>query len=282
MSESITLDGVVFAPSDFANYGWKTEITVGSLTYIRVLGLFAAGINEIQDLVNQVEAANEAFFWTFDSSTSMADPGTADFRLNHATPASATAMALSCLTADTGNPNIRSILVTWDDYGNATVRGILTLRKVGDRTVFRVFQVTGSVTDNTTWVQLALTNLAGSGSFTATDEWAIAFQPAGPAGSEYWNTPIVVTNAMSPYAALDRDVLLCRTGTGAIEIDAPATGRIQVVDVEGQAATYNITFDPPSGDSVMDEAINESMVIDINWFSATFQRRPSGTNWSVG
>ena len=282
MSTSITLDGVTFNPDDFDDYGWLTEITVGGAQYIRILGLFQAGINEIQDLVDEVQASNEAFLWTFDSSTSMADPGTADFRLNHATPASATEIAISCLTADSGNPNIRSILQTWDDYGNSTVRGVLTIRKLGTPTTFRVYQATGSLTDNTTWIQFSLTNLAGSGTFTAADEVAIAFQPAGPAGSDYWNTPIVVTNAMSPYAALDRDVLLCRTGTGAIEIDAPATGRIQVVDVEGQAATYNITFDPPSGDSVMDEAIDESMVIDINWFSATFQRRPSGTNWSVG
>ena len=101
------------------------------------------------------------------------------------------------------------------------------------------------------------------------------------ANSNYFNNPTVVTNSISPYAASDKDVLMCRTSTGAITINLPASGKIQIIDVDGSATTNNITADPPTGDSIMDGAANENFTIDVDFFSCTLIRRPSGTNWSV-
>lgn len=100
------------------------------------------------------------------------------------------------------------------------------------------------------------------------------------ANTNYYLSPTVITNAMSPYAASDGDVLLCRTSTGAIEIDLPASGKVKIIDVDGAAVASNITVDPPSGDSVMDGTANENFLIDLAFFSGEFMRRPSGTNWS--
>ena len=49
--------------------------------------------------------------YNFDTSTTMADPGTGDFRLNHATVASVTAISVDATTNDTGNPDLSDFVV---------------------------------------------------------------------------------------------------------------------------------------------------------------------------
>ena len=132
---------------------------------------------------------------------------------------------------------------------------------------------------------------SGKHTISATGDLTAAFTTANPGADEnllltlthtpYWNTPRNITNASSPVTALDRDILLCQTSTGAITVNLPASGRVQIIDVSGAALTNNITVDPPSGDSIMDGSANDNMLIDINWFSCELTRRPSGTNWSV-
>lgn len=92
-------------------------------------------------------------------------------------------------------------------------------------------------------------------------------------------TPTVVTTGTT--AARDGGIYLCRTSTGAITIQLPSSGSVQIIDVDGSASTNNITVDPPATDSIMDGSADENMLIDLNWFAGTFTRRPSGTNWSV-
>lgn len=147
----------------------------------------------------------------------------------------------------------------------------------------------GTVADHTgTQLTVNVTQITGSGTHTS---WIV--QPTGPvgpagadgtdgaAGAEYWNTPRVIASSDSPVAAVDRDILLIRTSTGAVEVDLPASGRIKIADIDGAAGTNNITVDPPSGDSIMDGAADETMLLDQNYFSSEFYRRASGTNWSV-
>lgn len=132
---------------------------------------------------------------------------------------------------------------------------------------------------------------AGKHTVSASGDVAAAFSTSDAGGDEdllltvthspYWNTPRNITNADSPVTASDRDILLCQTVTGVITVNLPGSGRVQIIDVSGAAATNNITVDSPSGDSIMDGAANENMLIDINWFSCELIRRPSGTNWSV-
>ncbi len=96
----------------------------------------------------------------------------------------------------------------------------------------------------------------------------------------YWATPTVVTTGTT--ACADRGFYLCRTGTGAITLTAPATGRFKFVDVDGSAATNNITVAIPTGETIMDGAASENFIADMAWFSAEVTRRTGGTNWSVG
>ncbi len=144
----------------------------------------------------------------------------------------------------------------------------------------------GTVTDHTdSMLTVNVTQTAGSGTHAS---WVV--QPTGPVGpagadgtdgAEYWNAPRVVTNSDSPVAALDRDIIMVRTSTGAVEVDLPASGRVKIADIDGAAATNSITVDPPAGESIMDGAADEAMLLDQAFFSGAFYRRMSGTNWSV-
>lgn len=127
-------------------------------------------------------ASSVAVNWAFDSSTTMADPGTGDLRLNHATVASATAIAVSALTAETGNPDISDYIATWDDGGATTNRGALIIRKRGTPATFAVFTITGSVTDNSTWLQFSVTYVTGNGTFSNTNDLYVTFLRTGATG----------------------------------------------------------------------------------------------------
>lgn len=117
--------------------------------------------------------------WNFESSTTMAAPATGGLRLNNATIASVTAIAVNALAADSGNPSVRAVVNAWDDAGNTSSRGLLTIKKIGASEVFAVFKLTGSVTDNTTWLQLAVTYVGGSGALVANDGLSLSLAPAG-------------------------------------------------------------------------------------------------------
>jgi hypothetical protein len=129
------------------------------------------------------EAAAAAIFWNFDTTTSMADPGTGDLRLNNATVASVTAIAVSALVASTGNPDVSDQIVTWDDSTN-TNKGTITIRKAGAPATFAVFTVSGSVTDNATWLQIAVTHVASNGALSAGDDLYLSFARAGDKGAD--------------------------------------------------------------------------------------------------
>lgn len=130
-------------------------------------------------------SATFAMRWNFDSSTTLADPGQGDLRLNHATPASATVIAVSAQSADTGNPDVSAAVLTWDDSTTTAHRGTLTLRKLGAPQVFAQYEITGASTNNTTWIELAVTYIPGSsnGTFTNGDALAVGFVRTGDQGS---------------------------------------------------------------------------------------------------
>lgn len=108
-------------------------------------------------------AASVGFTWTYSTTTTMAAPGTGSVRFNSGTLASVTAIAISMLSADSGNPDVGSWIRTWDDSTNATGKGLLRLR-VGASTYIDVR--VDSLTDNTTWAQLAVTYVGSSGIFS--------------------------------------------------------------------------------------------------------------------
>lgn len=118
--------------------------------------------------------------YTFASSTSMADPGAGLIRLNNASFASVTAIAIDDTSAASGNPDVSAEILSWND-SSSTIDGTLRIFKPGGRENFAIYQVTG-LTDNSGWTQIAVTYVIGNGSFTAGDALAVQFTRTGDKG----------------------------------------------------------------------------------------------------
>jgi len=114
--------------------------------------------------------------WTFSSTTTMADPGSAGIRLNNATLASVTAIAISDLSADSGNPDLSAWINTWDNAGGTNSGSIFIFK---DNSNFAIYNVNAANTDNTTWNQISVTYVTSTGSFSNADALLIGFAASG-------------------------------------------------------------------------------------------------------
>jgi hypothetical protein len=119
----------------------------------------------------------------FDDSTSVADPGTGNVRFDNATAASVTKIAISDLSAATGNPDVSAAIAQWDDSTN-TVKGTLLVKRRDAPEDSVTFNITGANTDHSGWTEIAVAHVMGSlANFVASDLLSIDFTRAGDAGS---------------------------------------------------------------------------------------------------
>lgn len=162
----------------------QTSATAAAASQVTASAAAAAATAAATSLANE---------WLFASSIVMADPGTGNFRLDNATFGSVTNIALSALSGDSGNPNLRTFIQTWDD-SNHSPRGIIRVEK--NATNFLILGVNGALTDNTTWLQIPVTVIASLGSFSASDITFIAFTPYGNDGTGTLNASGTPTNGM--------------------------------------------------------------------------------------
>ncbi len=124
--------------------------------------------------------------FNFDSTTTDADPGSGDLRLNNATPASATAAYID--NNNRGAVDVSAWLDTFDDNGAAALRGqLMIFDAAAPTTVFRIYNVTGSVVDGTGYRKVTIAHVSGAGSFTNGNELLVSFLPRGPAGTSAGN-----------------------------------------------------------------------------------------------
>lgn len=127
-------------------------------------------------------AANSvaALPYNFSTTTTDADPGAGVFRLNNATPGSATAAYIDNTDAD--GISAIGVLDTWDDSTNA-VRGVLTIRSKTNAAIRHTYNVTGSVVDGTGYRKLTLAYVGGSGTLTNGAAHWLIFDRTGDNGS---------------------------------------------------------------------------------------------------
>lgn len=184
----------------------------------------------------QGAASAVAIQWLFDTSTAMADPGTGDLRLNNASPASVTNIAVSALSSFTGNPNARVFIASWDDSTN-TIRGTITIRKSGAPATFAIYNVTGALTDNTTWLQLAVTYVTGNGTFTAADVLYVQFSRSGDKGTDGAGAGTVTSVATG--TGLTGGTI---TGSGTISLANAAANTFKANATAGSAAPTDIAL----------------------------------------
>lgn len=148
--------------------------------------------------------------FVFSTSTSMADPGAGGLRLNHATPSSATAIAVDDTTVDSGNPNVEAFLLTWDD-STTTAKGHIFLRSVTNPQVFYIFALT-SLTDSSGFVQYAVTYVAGSGALVNGEYVSLQFYRVGDKGADGAGSGDVV----GPASSTTNHLPLFASGTGKL------------------------------------------------------------------
>ena len=152
-------------------------------------------------------AANFDYQFTFDTTTTMGDPGTGKMRFNNATPSSATAIAFDATSADSGNPDVSAFIATWGASTNP-IRGYLTFRKVGTPGTYLTFSIGADVTNNTGWLQATVTYVAGSGSLSNSDTLVVQFSRAGDAGTTNTATDIHASTGKTTPADADEIGLL--------------------------------------------------------------------------
>lgn len=161
--------------------------------------------------------------WTYSTTTAMADPGSGGIRFNNATLASATAMAISNNSANSGSPDLSAWVATWDD-SSSSPRGELQIFK--DNGNFVIYNITGGNVDNSGWKQITLTYVSGAGTFANSDSILVGFTAYGTT---------IVTGGIT---ALTGDVTA--SGTGSV---STTVAKIQGVTVTGTTGTGKNVFD---------------------------------------
>lgn len=182
-------------------------------------------------------ALSASIEWDYSTNVNMSDPSSGNFRFNNSTISLATAMAISATSAD--SLDLRAFIATWDDSTNS-VKGSLTIRKTSDASVFTVFNITGSTTDNTSWLQLVLTYVTGSGTFSNTDECTITFARAGDLGapvSDGDKGDITVSSSGTVWNVVS-DLIAAKTSAGMVIEAANGTDVMNA----GAGNTANATF----------------------------------------
>ncbi len=145
----------------------------------------ADAVSTAADVVSADAAAGaSAFRFTFDNATSMANPtGTGGLRFNHSSISSVTAFAFDAVSADSGNPDISDLIASIDDGTNSVHEGYIFIRKRGTLATYAAFNVTGAVTDNTSWLQVPVTHSSSNGTLSASDILYISFVRSGNVGA---------------------------------------------------------------------------------------------------
>lgn len=186
--------------------------------------------------------ADAGLRYAFEASTSMAAPASGGLRLNNAALASVTAIAASATNSDA--VDVSDFIATWDDSTN-TVKGYVEVRKEGSGAVLGLYQLT-SVTDNTTWLQFAVTYVSGSGSFTAADSLYLTPYRTGNKGADGAGTGDVV----GPATSVDSEIALFSSTTGKLIKRASLTGLVKATSGVASAATQGTDYYAPSGTDV--------------------------------
>lgn len=181
--------------------------------------------------------ADSGVKWLFDSSTTMADPGTGDFRLNNATLASVTAIAVN---ATGSGSDVSDWVATWDDSTNTT-KGYLVLREEAGGTV-AVFSIS-SVTDNTAWLQINVSYVSGSLALSAADP--VYFIPLliGNKGAD--------GQVAGPGASIDSEIALFDGTSGATLKRATTTGILKATSGVIGAAVSGTDYAPATSGSAI-------------------------------
>jgi hypothetical protein len=162
--------------------GTKTAIGVRRWDEEKAADTYRLVNSYIQSLEDTISVSQAGIRYIYSSTTGMADPGPGYFRLNNASPASATAIAFADESGETGNPDAAAFINSFDDSTSA-IKGYIYIKKAGSPATFMIYAVT-ALSDNPGWSQLTVTYVTGNGSMTNDDPCRLEFYRVGNDGFE--------------------------------------------------------------------------------------------------
>lgn len=121
-----------------------------------------------------------ALYYLWNTNTANSDPGAGKLKVNNGTLASATSLYINETDNDTNS--LSALLATWDD-GTSAVKGRLFIHSPTTPTIFAVYDITGTITDNGDWDAFTITHVASGGTFTNNMPVAVVFIPKGDLGT---------------------------------------------------------------------------------------------------
>jgi hypothetical protein len=132
----------------------------------------------------ETAAGTVAWQFKFDTSTSMADPGAGDFRMDSATVSAVRNIAFDATLSSTSTPDISAYIATWG-ASTSTIKGHLTIIQEDTPANFIVFSISSAVADNTGWLQVVVNAAVASGGslFGSTKECRVTFTRTGDKGT---------------------------------------------------------------------------------------------------
>lgn len=237
-----------------------------AVTYVSGSGAFAVDDHVyLTPYRSGNKGANAGVGFLFASSTSMADPSSGNIRLNNASFASVTAAAVSANSADTGNPSVLAWLQAFDDSTTTAHRGYVIVRKETAPQNFAIYDITGALTDNTTWVQLALTYVTGNGSFSASDPLIVSFIRTGDTGDFSTNTG----------TSVDGEAVIFSGTNGKVGKRFTLTGLIKAASGVLAAATAGTDYMKPDTASALTKGFTSASVDAGTKSSGTYTFDPT-------
>jgi hypothetical protein len=121
--------------------------------------------------------------YTFSTTTTDSDPGAGQIRLNNGTLGSVSQIFIDDSTSASGNPDVSAFILTWDDSTQTSDRGQVTIVKKAAQQNFATYKISGTSTDASGYVKLAVTHVVSNGSFSNSDAVLVSFVRTGNAGS---------------------------------------------------------------------------------------------------
>lgn len=250
MGNPFSVDPEGFAAFHVVGGAYRITATYGDFT--RIWRYVAVGLAAETDGV----ALGVPFL--FDDGTADADPGSGAFRLNNATPASATEIYISDASADA--LDVAGWLASFDDAGDVGDRGTITIQAV-DASALLIARVTGSVVDGGAYSKVSVTILSASGTFTDGIRFGVAFGVNGADGAVSGPGPVTLAGQFAVFADATGDNLAGGTVGGS-----PSTPLSIASDADVQASTEGKVIHAGHLQSAnVYEALSDGATVAVDW-----------------
>lgn len=186
-----------------------------------------------------------ALQYLWNTSTANTDPTAGHLKVNNGTLSSATALYISETDNDTNA--IAALLAKWDD-SDSVIKGRLFIHSPTTPTIFAIFDISGTITDNGTWDTFSIAYVAHGGTLTNNMPVTLVFVPTGDKGDD-GDTTYVAAFAIPAGTSVNLDwdditIGQRRTLTGNTTFTHinPVDGKIIVIPLLNTASNYTVSW----------------------------------------